>query len=70
MSEKGLNKRDGRVIVEVDAHYFRPTEVDYLLGDASKAKELLDWKPKVKVGDLIDEMVDKDLKLAQSHAGS
>jgi GDPmannose 4,6-dehydratase len=51
--------------VEIDPRYFRPTEVDVLLGDASKAKRELDWKPKVKFHDLVRLMVDADWKLLQ-----
>ena len=51
--------------VEIDPRYFRPTEVDVLLGDASKAERELDWKPKVKFHDLVRLMVDADWKLLQ-----
>jgi GDPmannose 4,6-dehydratase len=51
--------------VEVDPNYFRPTEVDYLLGDPSKAKEELGWEPKVKFDDLARLMVDADIKLLE-----
>ena len=50
---------------EVDKKYFRPTEVETLLGDASKAKEKLGWKPKISFKDLVSEMVKEDLKLAK-----
>jgi GDPmannose 4,6-dehydratase len=59
-SERG-HTRDGRCIVEVDPGYFRPTEVDTLLGDASKAREKIGWKPKYTFQQLVDEMVDADL---------
>jgi GDPmannose 4,6-dehydratase len=61
-SEKGLNKKTGRVVVEIDPRYFRPTEVDILQGDASKAKAMLGWKPKVSFRELVAEMVAADLK--------
>ena len=48
--------------VEIDPRYFRPTEVDLLLGDASKAKTLLGWKPKVRFKELVKLMVDADLE--------
>ena len=57
---------DGKVIIKVDKNYFRPTEVETLLGDASKAKEKLGWKPKISFKDLVSEMVREDLKLAES----
>ena len=50
--------------VRIDPKYFRPTEVDYLMADASKAKEMLNWKPKVRFGELVRIMVDADLELA------
>jgi GDPmannose 4,6-dehydratase len=55
----------GKVIVAVDPRYFRPAEVDSLLGDASKARKKLGWRPKVKFSELVSEMVQQDLKLAQ-----
>ncbi len=62
--EKALDDR-GRCVVAVDPHYFRPAEVDALVGDASKAREKLGWRPKVTFRDLVAEMVAADLKLAQ-----
>ena len=64
-NEKGLV--DGKVIVKVDKNYFRPTEVETLLGDASKAKRKLGWVPKISFKKLVSEMVREDLKLAQSN---
>jgi GDPmannose 4,6-dehydratase len=58
----------GRVIVAVDPRYFRPAEVDSLLGDASKARKKLGWKPKVKFRELVAEMVKEDLSLAERDA--
>ncbi len=55
--------KEGQVIVRVDPRYFRPTEVDILLGDASKAKEKLGWEPEYTLDDMIVEMVRNDLKL-------
>ncbi len=52
----------GDAIVEIDSRYLRPTEVEYLLGDATKAKKKLGWEPKVKFKDLVKMMVDADLK--------
>jgi GDPmannose 4,6-dehydratase len=60
IDEKGLGP-DGRVLVEVDPNYFRPAEVDILLGDASKAKRQLGWQPRVGFGELAKMMVDADL---------
>lgn len=55
----------GKVVVEVDSGYFRPTEVDLLLGDSTKAREKLGWKPKYDLDSLIKDMVQSDLKLMQ-----
>lgn len=53
----------GKTLIEVDPRYFRPTEVDQLIGDSSKAKEKLGWKPKYDLQELLKEMVSSDLKL-------
>jgi len=62
--EKGINAESDRVIVAVDPKYFRPTEVPELLGDASKAREKLGWKPRITFQELVSEMVETDLKEA------
>jgi GDPmannose 4,6-dehydratase len=62
--EKGYNSK-GKCIVAIDPLYFRPTEVETLLGDASKAKAKLGWKPKISFNELVSEMVQKDLKKAE-----
>ena len=54
----------GDVIVEIDPRYFRPTEVDFLLADPSKAEKELGWKPKVTFADLVKVMVDADMELS------
>lgn len=61
--EKGIDPASGKTIVEIDKKYFRPTEVDLLVGDASKAKKVLGWTPKHTVEDLVKEMVASDIKL-------
>tara|TARA_B100000674_G_scaffold44090_1_gene30544 strand:- start:71918 stop:73003 length:1086 start_codon:yes stop_codon:yes gene_type:complete len=63
VNEKGINPETGEVLVEVDERYFRPTEVDLLIGDASKAKKELGWEPKYTLEELIKEMVEEDIKL-------
>jgi GDPmannose 4,6-dehydratase len=60
-------KLDWRKYVEIDARYFRPAEVDVLIGDASKAKRQLGWEPKTKFADLVKLMVEADVKLLQDH---
>ncbi len=62
--EKGYDS-SGRCIVAVDPHYFRPAEVDSLLGDASKAHARLGWRPQVRFAELVAEMVREDLKTAE-----
>ena len=61
LKERGIHK--GKEIIKIDPKYFRPTEVDTLLGDASKAKKKLKWKPKISFKQLVKEMTDQDLKL-------
>lgn len=63
IAEKGYNKANGKVIVQIDEKYFRPAEVDLLVGDASKAKTKLGWAPKRSVEQLCKEMVASDLTL-------
>jgi GDPmannose 4,6-dehydratase len=63
VNEKGINSKTGDVLVEIDPVYFRPSEVDLLIGDYSKAKIKLGWEPKYKVEELISEMVQEDIKL-------
>jgi GDPmannose 4,6-dehydratase len=57
---------DGKDIIRVDPRYFRPTEVETLLGDASKAKVKLNWSPKISFNQLVKEMVNEDLKIAKN----
>jgi GDPmannose 4,6-dehydratase len=64
LSEKGICTRTGRILVEVDPRYFRPTEVDFLLGDASKAAQKLGWRHQISVEELCAEMVREDLLTA------
>ena len=64
----GINEKgswQGSIIVSVDSSYFRPTEVDTLLGDSTKAKEKLNWTPKITFKELVKEMVESDLKEAE-----
>ncbi len=65
INEKGIKKGTDEVIIEIDPRYFRPTDVDFLLGDPTKAKQKLGWSPKVKFEELVKIMSDYDLKLAQ-----
>jgi GDPmannose 4,6-dehydratase len=61
VEEKGIDEASGRTLVEVDPRYFRPAEVELLQGDASKAKRLLGWEPKVKFAELARIMVEADI---------
>jgi GDPmannose 4,6-dehydratase len=61
VSEKGIDARDGRTVVEIDSRYFRPTEVDILLGDPSKAQAKLGWHHKTSFDALVQEMVESDI---------
>jgi GDPmannose 4,6-dehydratase len=65
VNERGINAETGRDLVLVDPRYFRPTEVDELLGDATKAREALGWKPKVSFTELVRRMVVADLREAE-----
>ena len=65
VNEKGINKDTGKTIVRVGKKYFRPTEVETLLGDAGKAKKILKWKPKISFDQMIKEMIESDLELAK-----
>jgi GDPmannose 4,6-dehydratase len=62
LAEQGIDARDGRVLVEVDARYFRPTETGALIGDPSKARQKLGWRHTVTFDDLVREMVEADLR--------
>jgi GDPmannose 4,6-dehydratase len=66
--EHGIDTKTGRIIVKVDPRYFRPTEVDTLLGDASKARAKLGWKPEISFEQLVKEMIAEDLEIARRDA--
>ena len=66
VEEKGVCKKTGKVLVEVDPRYFRPTEVELLIGDPSKAMKNLGWKPKTSVKELAKIMVQADLKVVKN----
>lgn len=65
VNEKGIEQKTKKVIIEIDPRYFRPTEVDLLVGDSTKAKLKLGWVPKVKFEELVEMMVTSDLKEAE-----
>ncbi len=65
VNEKGIDKETGKVLIEVDPRYFRPAEVDLLLGDSTKARKELGWYPEYDLQALVKEMVESDLELAK-----
>ena len=65
VNEKGYDKDNGKLIVAVDSQYFRPTEVETLLGDATKAREKLGWEPKITFSEMVDEMMENDIGIAK-----
>jgi GDPmannose 4,6-dehydratase len=66
VDEQGIDARNGAVLVAVDPRYFRPTEVDRLLGDPSKARQRLGWHHKIGFVQLVREMVESDLALLET----
>jgi GDPmannose 4,6-dehydratase len=67
IDEVGVDKKTGKTIVRIDPYYFRPAEVDLLIGDSSKAKKALKWEPKTKFKDLIKLMTETDYEFESSH---
>jgi len=65
IDEKGYDAKTGALMVEVDPRYFRPTEVETLLGDSTKAKEKLGWVPEISLDEMVAEMVRGDLRIAE-----
>ncbi|HUO68474.1 MAG TPA: GDP-mannose 4,6-dehydratase, partial [Gammaproteobacteria bacterium] len=68
LDEHAIDKATGKTLVRIDPRYFRPTEVDTLLGDASKARRELGWRAEIDFEQLVREMVDSDVKLAERDA--
>lgn len=68
VEEKGINPATGQAIVAIDPRYFRPTEVETLLGDPSKAKRQMGWEPRISFEQLVSEMMREDLQLAERDA--
>ena len=60
LNEIGRRADTGEIVIRIDPRYFRPTEVDELLGDSSKAKEKLNWQPQISLEELISEMIEAD----------
>jgi len=70
IEEAGVDKKSGKTVVRIDPVYFRPTEVDILIGDASKARQKLGWKPKTSFAELVKEMVAGDLEIAKQEVAN
>lgn len=60
--EKGIDRKTGKILVDINPRYFRPTEVELLIGDSTKAKEKLGWEPKISFDELVEMMVKADIK--------
>ncbi|MBR1134135.1 GDP-mannose 4,6-dehydratase, partial [Bradyrhizobium iriomotense] len=69
VEETGIDEKSGKTVVKIDPTYFRPTEVDLLIGDASKARQVLGWTPKRTFAELVAEMMASDLAEAKRDAG-
>jgi GDPmannose 4,6-dehydratase len=65
IEEQGVDLKTGQVVVRIDPHYFRPTEVDRLIGDATKAKNDLGWQPETSFNKLVSMMITEDLRIAE-----
>ena len=64
-AEKGIDRNTGKVVIQIDPKYFRPAEVDLLLGDPGKARRQMGWELKTSFVQLVNMMVDADLELAE-----
>ncbi len=67
INEKGIDEKTGKIITEIDPFYFRPAEVDLLIGDSTKAKNKLGWQPKTEFKELVKIMIDAELKKQNSN---
>jgi GDPmannose 4,6-dehydratase len=67
IDETGINEESGETIIKINSRFFRPTEVDLLLGDATKVKDKLGWEPKIKFNDLVKLMIKSDFELVKNN---
>lgn len=65
-TNEGVQLKEGQIVVAIDKEYFRPTEVDLLIGNSNKAKEILKWAPKYSLDEMIEEMVNSDVEVSKS----
>jgi GDPmannose 4,6-dehydratase len=70
VDEIGVDLNTGKTIIKIDPSYFRPAEVDLLIGNPAKAKRIMGWEPKVKFKQLVEMMVDADMEAQSSKAGT
>ena len=66
LNEEGIDSESGDIVVKIDPRYYRPTEVDDLLGDPTKAKKELNWQHTITFKDMVSEMVQEDIKLSKN----
>ena len=69
MSEVGVDTRSGDTVVVVDPQFFRPAEVNHLIGDASRARQKLGWRPEISFERMVREMVEADVQRLRGNAG-
>ena len=67
VNERGIDKNTNKVIIECDKKYFRPLDVNTLLGDSKKARKKLKWKPKINLNQLVDEMISLEMSTIENH---
>jgi GDPmannose 4,6-dehydratase len=70
IDEKGIEKKTGQTRVKIDPRYYRPTEVELLLGDSTKAKKSFGWNPQIKFGELVELMIKADWEKIQKRGGN
>ena len=68
LNEVGIRSNDGKIVVRIDKNYFRPSEVDTLLGDATKALKKLNWKPSITLEEIVSDMIESDLEEAKKES--
>ena len=64
----GIRADTGKIVIKIDPRYYRPTEVDELLGNATKAKKILGWEPKISLEEMVKEMIINDTELVREES--